>query len=77
MEASPSKYSIDLTGAVWRTSSFTNGQGACVELAALAGGHVAVRDTKDRSRPALVYTREEWQAFVAGLANGEFDDLTV
>ncbi len=34
---------------------------------------VAVRDTKDRSRPAHYYTEAEWQAFVAGVKAGEFD----
>jgi hypothetical protein len=76
MDVSEDKYTISLDGARWRTSTYTNGNGNCVEVASLDGGHIAVRDTKDRTRPALVYTREEWKAFIAGLADGEFDDLT-
>ncbi|WP_436787779.1 DUF397 domain-containing protein [Yinghuangia sp. YIM S10712] len=45
---------------------------SCVELAPIAGG-VALRDSKDTSRPALCYTRDELAAFVAGVKAGEFD----
>ena len=47
----------------------------CVELATLPGGHVAVRDPTDRARPALVFDPAEWRAFLAGIADGQFDDL--
>ena len=69
------KYAIDLTGAQWRISSHSSGTGSCVELAALPGGHVAVRDSTDRSRPALVFDAAEWQAFTAGMSDGQFADL--
>jgi hypothetical protein len=69
------KYAIDLTGAQWRISSHSSGSGSCVELAALPAGHVAVRDSTDRSRPALVFDAAEWRAFVAGMADGQFADL--
>ena len=72
---SSGKYGIDLSGAQWRISSHSSGSGSCVELAALAAGHVAVRDSTDRSRPALVFDAAEWQAFVAGMADGQFGDL--
>jgi hypothetical protein len=33
-----------------------------------------VRDSKDpERRTSLVFTRDEWTAFVAGVKNGEFD----
>jgi hypothetical protein len=58
----------------WRTSSFSNDGTNCVELSiATNGDAVAVRDTKDRNWPALVFTRAEWAAFLAGAKNGEFD----
>ena len=64
----------DLTNARWRTSSRSNGQGQCVEVAFLDGGDVAVRDTKDRGAgPVHRYTRTEWAAFVGGVKDGEFD----
>jgi hypothetical protein len=53
----------------------SNPSGACVEIAGLPGGGVAVRNSRDPDGPALVYTRAEMAAFVAGVRNGEFDDL--
>ena len=44
----------------------------CVEVAFL-DGKVGVRDTKDRSKPPHVYTPHEWECFLAGVKNGEFD----
>jgi hypothetical protein len=41
-----------------------------VETAFLPDGRVAVRD---RSGPALVYTPREWDAFIKGAKDGEFD----
>ena len=50
-----------------------NGGNGCVEFAELPDGGVAIRDTKDRSQPALRYTAQEWTAFLAGVRAGEFD----
>lgn len=63
-------------GAVtWRKSTASNPSGNCVETAALPHGLVALRNSRDPRGPALVYTREEIAAFLAGVRNGEFDDL--
>jgi hypothetical protein len=65
---------IDLAGARFRKSSRSNGNGgACVEVADLPDGSRAVRDSKDREGPTLLFTPAEWQAFVAGVKQGEFD----
>jgi hypothetical protein len=64
-----------LVGAVWRKSSHSGYNGNCVEFAALADGAVAVRNSRDPHGPALVYTRAEIAAFVAGVKDGEFDDV--
>jgi Domain of unknown function (DUF397) len=56
----------------WFKSSFS-AAGNCVEVAHLPGGGVALRDTKNRAKSAHVYTAPEWEAFVAGVKNGEFD----
>jgi len=65
----------ELIGAAWRKSSYSNSQGNCVEFAPLPDGSVAVRNSRDASGPALVYTRAEIQALLAGVKDGEFDDL--
>lgn len=66
-----------LPGPIWRKSTASNPSGDCVELAVLDGGDVALRDSKDPSGPALVYTRAEMAAFLRGVQDGEFDDLVV
>jgi hypothetical protein len=65
---------VDLSEAQWRKSSYStaNGDGEnCVEVALLPGGQVALRDTKDRSRPAHRYPAAEWADFLAAVRSGE------
>ena len=67
---------VSLLGDVqWRKASASNPSGDCVEVAALAGGDVAVRNSREPHGPALVYTPAEIAAFLAGAKAGEFDDL--
>ncbi|WP_078965992.1 DUF397 domain-containing protein [Streptomyces flavovariabilis] len=63
-------------GALWIKSTASQGAGNCVEVAELPDGRVAVRNSRHPSGPALVYTRQEMAAFVAGARDGEFDGLT-
>ncbi|WP_406239471.1 DUF397 domain-containing protein [Nocardia sp. NBC_01009] len=42
-------------------------------MAHLDGGLVGVRDSKNRTGPALVFTPGEWDAFIAGVQDREFD----
>ena len=64
----------DLTGADWRKSTRSgNGGSDCVEVAKNLPEMVGVRDSKDRSGPALVFGPEAWMAFVDGVKDGEFD----
>ncbi|MFT7839494.1 DUF397 domain-containing protein [Saccharothrix sp. BKS2] len=65
----------DLAGVAWRKSARSGALGNCVELAALTDGSVAMRNSRFPEGPALVYTRAEIAAFVAGARDGEFDDL--
>jgi hypothetical protein len=62
----------DLSGVRWFKSSASS-TGGCVEVAHLTDGGVAVRDSKDRGKTAHIFTRHEWQCFLAGARNGEFD----
>ncbi|MFE9189323.1 DUF397 domain-containing protein [Micromonospora sp. NPDC007208] len=55
---------MDLTGALWRTSS-RSGNGECVEVADNLPGMVGVRDSKDPTGPVLVFAPAAWRAFVA------------
>lgn len=63
---------VDLTGAVWRKSSRSGGNGDCVETTVLTGT-VAVRDSKDPAGPVLVFSAADWGSFLAGAKAGEFD----
>jgi Domain of unknown function (DUF397) len=64
-----------LRDVAWHKSSSSNSQGACVELASLDGGELAVRNSRNPDGPALICTRAEIAALMAGIKMGEFDDL--
>lgn len=65
----------DMSDVTWRKSSRSGALGNCVEVARLANGEIAVRNSRFPQGPALVYTKAEIEAFVAGAKDGEFDDL--
>jgi hypothetical protein len=65
----------DQLRVTWRESKWSNPSENCVEVAALPDGDVAVRNSRHPSGCALIYTRAEVRAFVAGVKDGEFDDL--
>jgi len=58
----------------WRKAQRSVANGACIELAPF-GGKIAVRDSKDPDGPVLIYTADEFRAFLDGAKKGEFDDL--
>jgi hypothetical protein len=62
----------DLSGARWRKSERSSGQGACVELAALPAA-VAFRDSKDPNGPALLFGRPATTALMSRICAGELD----
>ena len=74
MIENPSSIPAHQLAGPWRKSS-ASGRGNCVELAGLPGSSVAMRNSRDAAGPALVFTRDEMVAFIAGVRNGEFDDL--
>lgn len=63
----------DLSGASWFKSSRSQGGQDCVEVAFLDNGLIGMRDSKNPSEPALVFTPSEWDAFIGGVNGGEFD----
>jgi hypothetical protein len=77
----PAEYIMGHSGATavhpqtsWSRSSYCAGNGSCVEIASLEESSIGVRDSKAKGNPpVLVFTRMEWQAFIAGVKDGEFD----
>ncbi|MEU3710480.1 DUF397 domain-containing protein [Streptomyces catenulae] len=65
---------VDLTRAAWFKSSYSNGNGNCVEVADL-GTAVGLRDSKQDAGPVLTSSAEGWQAFIAGVVNNHFEKL--
>jgi len=56
----------ELRHAQWRKSSYSGNTGNCVEVADLSD-RVAVRDSKDLDGPKLIFTRDQWRAFLEGI----------
>jgi hypothetical protein len=63
------------SGSYWVKSSLSFSNSNCVEVADLPGGEIGVRHSKDTAGPVLRFTPGEWQAFLGGARNGEFDSL--
>jgi Domain of unknown function (DUF397) len=65
-----------LSESGWFKSSLS-GNGSCVEVLITRGpigiDSIAVRDSKAPTQGQLVFTPNEWRAFVEGVRLGEFD----
>jgi len=62
----------DLSTAVWRKSSYSDGGGTnCVEVADGYTGLVPVRDSKTPTSRPLVFSAGSWLAFVELVRGGE------
>jgi hypothetical protein len=61
---------VDLSRAAWRKST-RSGTNGCIEVA-FVEDKVAVRDSKERGGPVLLFTAHEWEAFIGGARDGEF-----
>jgi len=61
--------STDLHGVRWLRSSYSTGANNCVETALPRSGPfagmLAVRDSKDATGPALLFSPESWAGFTA------------
>ena len=59
---------------VFKKSSYSK-SGECVEVGVAPGGGpvVAVRHSRRFDREAILFTPDEWDAFVRGVKDGEFD----
>ncbi|WP_431910854.1 DUF397 domain-containing protein [Micromonospora carbonacea] len=59
----------------WHVSTRSgNGGGNCVEAGPVrdGSGRFAVRDSKDRTGPTLLFPAADWAAFLTGLRAGRF-----
>ncbi|AJE39542.1 DUF397 domain-containing protein [Streptomyces nodosus] len=68
----PIPSSTSLHGVRWVRSSRSTGMNNCVETARPGPGHgsglVAVRDSKNVTGPALLFSRDTWEKFLTGLS---------
>lgn len=61
----------------WRKSSLSGPYNdACVEARCLADNVVEVRDSHHPRGPVLSFTGTEWDAFIVGVKDGQFDRVT-
>jgi len=60
---------IELSCALWRKSTYSGGNGSCVEIADL-GAAAAIRDSKDPSGPKLIFATDEWRSFLDSIKAG-------
>lgn len=63
----------NLDPAQWRKSSRSGAGNACIEIAVLADGSRAIRDSKDRSGPVLVLDPTAWTTFTSRIRTSDFD----
>jgi hypothetical protein len=50
-----------------------SGTGNCIEVARESNGRVLVRHSEDRTGMHLSFTESEWEAFLRGVKDDEFD----
>jgi hypothetical protein len=62
---------MDLSRIEWRTSSYSSSNGGqCVEVGT-GPQFVAVRDSQDPAGPALVFSQDDWRAFLGHIKNAQ------
>jgi hypothetical protein len=65
-------FEIDDRGERFRAAC--ESAGSCVEVARYYG-YVLMRDSKNSAGPRLVFSRIEWDEFLAGAKQGAFDHI--
>lgn len=71
-ESQKGNHAMTTLTEVWRKGSRSNNNGACL-LVRQIGEAIQLRDSKvDGDAPAITLSRKEWDAFVAGIEDGEF-----
>lgn len=73
MLETPSQLQEESISTTFKKSSYCQ-DGGCVEVASSQDGNIIyVRDNKHLDQKALTFTRNEWEVFVKGVKNHEFD----
>jgi hypothetical protein len=67
------RQSDDDSARIWIKSSLSGYNGNCVQVAGLNDDTIVVRDSKHPRGAVLNFTPAEWDAFIGGVRNGEFD----
>jgi uncharacterized protein DUF397 len=49
----------------WRKSSYSLGNGECIEIGSIGIGVVMIRDSKDAAGPVLRCGTDEWRTFIS------------
>lgn len=57
----------DLSGARWRTSTYSGGNNECVEVGQNVPHLVPVRDSKRPAGSVIVFGPDAWRAFIGEL----------
>ncbi|MER5767572.1 DUF397 domain-containing protein [Streptomyces sp. NPDC001985] len=57
----------------WTKSSYSGGNGACVEVKSPVAESISVRDSKVPGGPAITFVPGSWNTFVATTGRGAFD----
>lgn len=75
VKSSASSQTMNCVEVAFHKASASSTNGQCVEIGecSCGGGTIHVRDSKDPGGPVLVFNRGEWDAFLAGVRNGEFN----
>ena len=69
----PLKGEFDTAAARWERTTHEDGTPAALEIGYADNGLVALRMAEDPEGDILIYTPSEWEAFVEGVRDGEFD----
>ncbi|MFD7717224.1 DUF397 domain-containing protein [Streptomyces sp. NPDC059814] len=57
----------DLSGARWRTSTYSGGNNECLEVADSVPHLVPVRDSKRPAGPVISFSPDAWHRFISYL----------
>ncbi len=64
--------SLEVGDLQWRTARRSAGNGACVQVAPVAGA-ILIRDSKDQQGPVVLYPGNSWRTFLGAAKTGRFD----